>query len=102
MPNKPATPTHTVRVPDEIWDAAVRKAAEEGTTVTDPRHIRAATRPGDGGATKKVAGFETTPDGNGVVLEEQMMKVTANEMDFEAAATLYQKSLGLIRTAVRR
>jgi LDH2 family malate/lactate/ureidoglycolate dehydrogenase len=34
-PNKPATPTHSVRVPDDIWDAAVRKAAEEGTTVTE-------------------------------------------------------------------
>lgn len=35
MPNQPATPTHSVRVPDEIWDAAVAKAAAEGTTVTE-------------------------------------------------------------------
>lgn len=32
--NQPKTPKHGVRIPDEIWDAAVRKAADEGTTVT--------------------------------------------------------------------
>lgn len=30
----PATPNRTIRVPDEIWEPAVRKAADEGTTVT--------------------------------------------------------------------
>ena len=35
MPNQPATPTHSFRCDDELWDAAVRKAAVEGTTVTD-------------------------------------------------------------------
>lgn len=31
----PKTPKHGVRIPDEIWVAAVKKAAEEGTTVTE-------------------------------------------------------------------
>lgn len=35
VPNQPSTPTHSVRIPDEIWDAAVRKAIDEGTTVTE-------------------------------------------------------------------
>lgn len=35
MPNKPATPVRTVRVPDELWEAALRKAADEGTTVSE-------------------------------------------------------------------
>jgi predicted HicB family RNase H-like nuclease len=35
MPNKPATPTRSIRIPDEIWEPAVRKAADEGTTVTE-------------------------------------------------------------------
>lgn len=34
MPNKPATPHRTVRVPDDLWAAAKQKAAAEGTTVT--------------------------------------------------------------------
>lgn len=34
-PNQPATPNRTIRVPDELWEAARRKAADEGTTVTE-------------------------------------------------------------------
>lgn len=50
----------------------------------------------------EATGFEVTPDGNSVVLEEQMMKVTENQMDYQTVASLYQKSLGLIRTALSR
>lgn len=35
MPNKPKTPTRTVRVSDEIWTAAKDKAEIEGKTVTE-------------------------------------------------------------------
>lgn len=35
MPNQPATPTRTVRVPDELWQAAKRAAVDSGETVTD-------------------------------------------------------------------
>lgn len=35
MPDKPATPHRTVRVPDELWEAVKQKAAERGETVTD-------------------------------------------------------------------
>lgn len=35
MPNQPATPTRTVRVPDGLWEAAQRAAADNGETVTD-------------------------------------------------------------------
>lgn len=45
-------------------------------------------------------GFETTPSGNSVVLEEQMMNVAANQMDYQAATTLYSKSIGLLRIAL--
>lgn len=47
-------------------------------------------------------GWETTPVGNSVVLEEQMMKVSANQFDFQMASTLYAKSLGLLKTAIGR
>jgi hypothetical protein len=35
VPNQPATPTRTVRVPDDLWQAAKRAAADNGETVTD-------------------------------------------------------------------
>lgn len=46
-------------------------------------------------------GSETSPDGNSVVLEEQMMKVTETQVQFQAAVGLYQKGLGLLRLAVK-
>ena len=44
---------------------------------------------------------ETTLDGNSVVLEEEMMKMTQARTDYEAAIGFYQKSLNLLRTAAR-
>lgn len=34
MPNAPKTPTRTIRVPDELWNAVQDKARENGVTVT--------------------------------------------------------------------
>ncbi|MDR3471972.1 MAG: flagellar basal body rod protein FlgB [Devosia sp.] len=44
--------------------------------------------------------FEVTPEGNGVTVEDEMMKVSANQMDYQAVTSLYTKSLQLIRTAL--
>jgi len=44
--------------------------------------------------------FETTPNGNAVNLEDEMLKVAQNQMDYQAVAGLYQRSLGMIRTAI--
>ena len=46
-------------------------------------------------------GFETRPAGNAVSLEEEMMKVSANQMDYAAITALYTKSLGLLKTAIK-
>jgi flagellar basal-body rod protein FlgB len=51
---------------------------------------------GDGGK----SGFLTRPAGNAVNLEDQMLKVSANQMDYAAATSLYSRSLGLLKTAI--
>lgn len=35
VPNQPATPTHSIRVDDELWQAALKKAHDQGETLTD-------------------------------------------------------------------
>lgn len=35
MPNQPKTPQRTVRVPDDVWEAAKTKAAERGENLSD-------------------------------------------------------------------
>lgn len=44
--------------------------------------------------------FEARPSGNAVSLEDEMMKVAANQMDFQAVTALYTRGLGLIKTAL--
>ncbi|MGE0230616.1 MAG: flagellar basal body rod protein FlgB [Flavobacteriaceae bacterium] len=46
--------------------------------------------------------FETTPSGNSVDLEDEMMKVAQNQMDYQMATTLYSRGMGLLRTALGR
>lgn len=45
-------------------------------------------------------GSETRPGGNAVSLEDEMLKVAQNQMDYQAAASLYSKSLGLVKSAI--
>jgi flagellar basal-body rod protein FlgB len=47
-------------------------------------------------------GFETTPRGNAVVLEDEMMKVAQNQMDHQAVTALYSRGIGLLKTALGR
>ena len=44
--------------------------------------------------------YEVRPTGNAVNLEDQMMKVAANNMDYQAATAVYTRSLRLIKTAL--
>lgn len=53
-----------------------------------------------GGVIVKAADHETTPGGNSVVLEDQMIKVAETQSDYEMVTGLYAKSLGLLRMAV--
>lgn len=46
--------------------------------------------------------FETTPSGNAVTLEEEMLKVAQNQSDFQMATMLYTKSMQLLKTAIGR
>ena len=51
-------------------------------------------------ANKNAPVYEVRPAGNAVNLEEEMMKVAANQMDFQTATALYTRSLNLIKTAL--
>ncbi|MEO8113135.1 MAG: flagellar basal body rod protein FlgB [Phenylobacterium sp.] len=74
-------------------------------TVTQPGHMLppgAGTGARSGFKSIKTRDFsETTLDGNSVVLEEEMMKMTDARMNYEAAIGFYQKSLNLLRMAGR-
>lgn len=86
------------------WQSAQR-VAEQGPAAakTHPAHFATAMVPmADNMDMGRAPHFEVTPEGNEVVLEEEMMKVTANQMDYQAATSLYSKTMGLFRIAIGR
>jgi len=68
---------------------------------TSPAHLAGADGTRDF-ASRAAHDFEVVPTGNGVSLEDEMMKVAGNQMDFQAATALYTRGLGLIKTAIGR
>jgi len=46
--------------------------------------------------------FETSPNGNSVVLEEQMAKMSETSVSYQLTTELYKKHLGMIRMALGR
>jgi flagellar basal-body rod protein FlgB len=84
----------------------VQQAASAGAmTVTQPGHMALphTRRAGSGAAFRPTAApdSETTLDGNAVVLEEEMLKMTDARMNYDAAIGFYQKSMSLLRLATR-
>ena len=59
------------------------------------------TRPGGVHKVERANDSETTLDGNAVVLEDQMLKMTEARLEYDAAIGFYQKSLSLLRMASR-
>ena len=45
-------------------------------------------------------GFETRPAGNSVNLEDEMLKIAQNQMDYEAVTGLYTRNLHMLKTAI--
>jgi flagellar basal-body rod protein FlgB len=66
---------------------------------TSTGHIAPSGAPDSFEQNRKMA-FETRPAGNSVNLEDEMMKASANQMDYAAVTSLYSRSLHLIKTAI--
>ena len=73
--------------------------------VTNPAHMQPKSASKGLAASFKVAkapDSEETLDGNGVVLEDQMIKLTDTRMDYNAAIGFYQQSLSMLKMAIRK
>jgi flagellar basal-body rod protein FlgB len=66
---------------------------------TSTGHIAPSGAPDSFEQNRKMA-FETRPAGNAVNLEDEMMKASANQMDYAAVTSLYTRGLHLIKTAI--
>jgi flagellar basal-body rod protein FlgB len=90
--------------PRDLVEPKLNAASPSGTSGTlalartDPGHMTLAG--GQGAFVDRQAYYQTRPAGNAVNLEDEMMKVAANQMDYQAATSLYAKSLGLLMVAI--
>jgi flagellar basal-body rod protein FlgB len=78
-----------------------------GTMVTDAAHLAGSTDQAEASKPSVYASVaspdsETTLDGNQVVLEEQMMKMSDARNDYDAAVGFYQKALAMLHMAVQK
>jgi flagellar basal-body rod protein FlgB len=90
--------------------AASGSASATSSVAATPAGVMAVTQPGHmqpkgapmGVKPVKAPDSEVTLDGNGVVLEDEMVKLTQARMDYDAAIGFYQKSIGLLKMAIRK
>jgi flagellar basal-body rod protein FlgB len=83
------------------FDKALKGETSGGRlTITNARHIAVA--PSQTGAFEdyQTPDQESTPDGNAVSLETEMIKVSDTQAQFQAAANIYAKTMSMMRTAI--
>jgi flagellar basal-body rod protein FlgB len=74
-------------------------AASAGPARTQAGHIGGGGSAG-GLGNRRASLFESTPSGNAVNLEDEMMRIAQNNSDYQMATTLYSKSLSYLRLAL--
>lgn len=99
------TPGYVARDLKELdFSHALQSTGESkvtGLTLTNPRHIAANTSTGSGQFdSEDKPDVEANPNGNTVSLEQEMIKVSDTQMQFQAAANLYGKAMNLMKTAI--
>ncbi len=76
------------------------QTAKLAPVATDPHHLGGVNEIKDPKNITQKKTYETKPDGNAVVMEEQMVKSAQTTMDYNLMTTLYEKNVALIRTAI--
>ena len=72
-----------------------------GLTLTNSMHIAPSNMPVAGAQEITSPDSETTMDGNSVVLEEEMLKMSESRMQYEAAVGFYEKAQAMMRMAIK-
>jgi flagellar basal-body rod protein FlgB len=94
----PAFRPHDLVAPN--FERALRPVASVSLERTEVDHIAGTVGSASPFRNRTENGYEIRPTGNAVSLEDEMMKVAANQMDFQAATAVYTHSLNLIKSAL--
>ena len=88
--------------PEGFLRSVVRFALPAGLTTDNPRHIAIAPQGAGAFADVNTPDTESTPSGNSVSLEQEMIKVSDTQAQFQAATNLYAKAIQMMKTAIGR
>ncbi|MEI6986290.1 MAG: flagellar basal body rod protein FlgB [Rhodospirillaceae bacterium] len=96
--------------PSDVSPFSFRSAIESHQrqlvpAITDPAHQRAArSGNGDSGSVTRRdrKPYETKLDGNAVVVEQQMLKLSETAQDYGLVTNLYKKNVSMLRMALGR
>lgn len=76
------------------------KSSNASLKTNNARHIGAGGASGVEARTKESKSDEEALNGNSVVLEEEMLKLADNQMEYGMAVNLYKKNIGLLKMAI--
>jgi flagellar basal-body rod protein FlgB len=84
----------------ELRQAASPMKSASQLMVTDPRHIAVQPMAASDFEDMTVNDSEANPNGNTVSLEQEMIKVSDTQAQFQAATNLYAKAMTMMKTAI--
>jgi len=87
----------------DFQDMVKRQQMQQGRglTTTSPMHFAGArTQTSPFAEVQDAAPYETAPNGNAVVLEEQMAKLGETQIQHRLTSELYRKHIGMIKIAI--
>ncbi len=99
-PNYRARDLKAPKFPDPTEMTTATTVSNISLTRTEGGHIGPLSGTGSSFSTDSKSGYEVRPTGNAVNLEDEMIKVAANQMDYQGATALYTRSLNLLKTAL--
>lgn len=85
----------------DFTEAVERSMHRVAPSITQVGHLPPVSAPTTFAVDKVKKPYETSPDKNGVVLEEQMMKVAEVQQDYTLNTTLYKKYTDMLKMALR-
>ena len=88
--------------PSDLKELDFRNVTPQGVSLSQSNPLHFASVGGGDGRfqTERDSKSDVRPAGNSVNLEDEMMKVAQNQMDYQAATMLYSRSLNLLKTAL--
>lgn len=94
------TPGYQARDLEKLSFGDALQQATLSPAVTRAGHLSGKAADPAAAKVKTVTPWEVSPDGNGVVLEQQMTQLAETQADYQMATELYRKQIGMLKTAI--